>query len=194
MKNNNKLYILLGCFFFIFLTYEIMDSYGIFESNIVSDAESSLSKWQILINESEITGETNTFTIDEVFWLPNTGVVSGKAAPGLSGYFEIIIDPTGSEVSIEYEITLDFLNLGNDMIYITSVEDEDQTPLTLIDTNKYYGMIPLSEIVLNEVKTIKVELTWENDEGNNEVDSSYIGSSNPFLDIPISIKLSQYIG
>lgn len=188
-----KLYIFLGCFFLIFLTYEIVDSYGIFESNIKSDAESSLSKWQILINESQITGETNTFTIDQVYWEPNTGVASGKAAPGLSGYFEIIIDPTGSEVSVEYEITLDFLNLNNNMIYITSVKDENDVPLTLIDVNKYYGMIPLSNILLNEVKTIKVEFIWENDEDNNEIDSSYIGSSNPLLDIPISVKLSQYI-
>ncbi len=193
MKNNNKLYIVIGCLLLIVLTYEVIDTYGIFESNIRSDVESNLSKWQIMVNSEDITGQTNSFVIDEVFWESNTGVASGKAAPGLSGYFEIIIDPTGSEVSIEYEITLDFLNLGNDYIYITSVQDEDLEDLTLIDTNKYYGMIPLTEIMAEEVKTIKVEFEWENNEDNNEIDSSYIGLENPLLDIPISIKLSQYI-
>lgn len=193
MKNTKKPYFILGCLVLLFLAYQIMDTYGIFESNVGSEIENSLSKWQILVNSDDITGEISTFEIDEINWETNTGVVSGKAAPGLSGYFEIVIDPTGSEVSIEYEIYLDFLNLGNDMIYITSVEDSNKSPITLIDTNTYSGLLTLADIELGKIETIRVNVIWENDEDNNEIDSTYVGDESPFFDIPISIRLSQYI-
>lgn len=194
MKNISKKLFILGCLFFTILTYQVLDSYGIFESNTQSDVSSNLAKWQILLNGSNVTGEVNTFNINSLNWEANTGVLSGKAAPGLSAYFEIIINPTGSEVSIEYEITLDFLGLENDEIYLTSIKDHNGTPLTQIDTNKYSGIIYLADILLEEVETIRVDLIWDNDELNNEVDSEFVGQTNPMIDIPISVKLSQYTG
>lgn len=192
MHRSKKPLLIIAFLFLIILSYQILDSYGIFESDTSSDISSSIAKWQILVNGSNITGSTNTFNIDTVNWETNSGVAPGKAAPGLSAYFEILINPSGSEVSIEYEIFLDFLNLNNDKISLISIKDKLGNSLTEVDANKYKGVIGLEDVLQGNIEKIRVEFTWENDESNNEIDSSYVGQTNPLLDIPISIRLSQY--
>lgn len=192
MKKNKLFYLLICLVVLLLLGFQILDTYGVFESNITNNTSNDLAKWQILINGSNVTDQTSTFTINTISWNPNSGVASGKAAPGLSGFFEIIINPTGSEVSIEYEITMDMDHSSNSQIIIESVKDEDGTPLSLIDTNKYYGLITLDQIILGEIKTIRVDVVWNNDEGNNLIDSGYIDDINPVLDIPITVRLVQY--
>lgn len=192
MHRSKKPLLIIAFLFLIILSYQILDSYGIFESDTSTDISSSIAKWQILVNGSNITGSTNTFNIDTVNWETNSGVAPGKAAPGLSAYFEILINPSGSEVSIEYEIFLDFLNLNNDKISLISIKDKLGNSLTEVDANKYKGVIGLEDVLQGNIEKIRVEFTWENDESNNEIDSSYVGQTNPLLDIPISIRLSQY--
>ncbi len=183
--------------FFLFLVLSfliILESYGLFEVNTESPVVSDLAKWQIAINYSNITGENQTFLIPQVNWLANDKVSPGKAAPGSSGYFEIIIDPTGSEVAIEYEIELDFANLNNDKIYISSVLNKYGQPVTLNLEGNYIGVISLTNVLNTETDIIRVNFVWANDEYNNEIDSDFVGMENAFLDVPITIRLSQYTG
>lgn len=183
--------------FFLLLALSLMailESYGLFEINTQTPVEGDLAAWQIALNSKNITGVSQTFLIPSVNWAANNKVVPGKAAPGTSAYFEIIINPSGSEVSIEYEITLDFANLNNDKIAIISViNNYGQLALPNQEGN-YVGVIPLSRVLNNETEIIRVNFAWVNDENNNEVDSYFVGMENAFLDVPISVKLSQYIG
>lgn len=194
MHRPKKGFLIVAFLFLIVLTYQILDTYGIFESNTSTAVYSDIAKWQILVNGSNITGETNTFNISNVNWETNSGVLPGKAAPGLSAYFEILVDPTGSEVAIEYEIFLDFLNLNNNQINIISVKDKMDNPIDQIDVNKYVGVIGLNDVLQGNIEKIKVDFMWGHDEANNNIDSSFVGESNAVLDIPVSIRLSQYTG
>lgn len=194
MKKRKWLIIISSFLFIALISYSIMDSYGLFETQIISPAESNLAKWQILVNTQDITGANNNFLIPEVNWASNPLVAPGKAAPGMSAYFEIIINPIGTEVSIEYEISLDFANLNNDKIYITSVKNKNGEELVQNEEGDYLGIISLLQIQNNETETIRVDFTWENDEDNNEIDSSFVAMEDAFLDVPISIRFLQYVG
>jgi len=194
MHRPNKGFLIIAFLFLVILTLQVLDTYGIFESNTSTDVSSNIAKWQILVNNSNVTGETNTFNISNVNWETNSGVIPGKAAPGLSAYFEIIIDPTGSEVAIEYEIFLDFLNLNNEKITLTSITDKLNNSLNEIDTNKYNGVIYLNDVLQGNIEKIKVSFSWENDDFNNEADSVFVNQIEPKLDVPVSIRLSQYTG
>lgn len=175
---------------FILLTFSILDSFGLFEINSKSNVVVDLAKWQIKLNSSDITGIPNTFLIPDVHWNTINGVKPGKAAPGGTAYFEIIIDKTKTEVSVEYEISMDFLHLNNEFIYITSVKNDQGVEISVTEDKKYIGLMPLNK----DVDTIRVEFMWENSEDNNEVDSVYVNNPNAFLDIPVTVVLSQYTG
>ena len=194
MHRPNKGFLIIAFLFLIILTFQVLDTYGIFESNTSTDVSSNIAKWQILVNSSNITGEINTFNISNVNWTTNSGVAPGKAAPGISAYFEILIDPSGSEVAIEYEIFLDFLNLNNEKIVLTSITDSSNNSLNEVDINKYNGVIGLSDVLQGNIETIKINFSWINDDSNNEADSVFVNQINPKLDVPVSIRLSQYTG
>ena len=98
----------ITCAIMIFVTiYEITNTYGLFESNINMNADSKLATWNILINDTNI-GKSETFTIDNFISEEDSTVASGKIAPGTSGYFNININPSTTQVSIRYDLTFDF--------------------------------------------------------------------------------------
>lgn len=191
MKKNFQL---IAFLFLIIIIYIFVDSYGIFESNIESNVKANLAKWQLLVNGSNVTGENSSFTINNVNWTSNSGVVPGKAAPGLSAYFEILIDPTDSEVAIEYELTLDFLALNNSAIYLTEIKNMDtNSSLTEVELNKYSGVIPLNKVLSGNLERIRVNFVWDNKEDNSSADSVYVNQPESKLEFPITLKLLQYI-
>lgn len=183
----------ITCAIMIFVTiYEITNTYGLFESNINMDVDSKLATWNILINDTNI-GKSETFTIDNFISEEDRTVASGKIAPGTSGYFNINIDPSTTQVSIRYDLTFDFSKLDN-LFTITKVEEKNGYNLIKTGPNTYSNVITLNEIKENKTNNIRVHIKWNNNEENNDKDTEIGLTENNTLNIPVSITVLQYSG
>lgn len=183
----------ITCAIMIFVTiYEITNTYGLFESNINMDVDSKLATWNILINDTNI-GKSETFTIDNFNSEEDSTVASGKIAPGTSGYFNINIDPSTTQVSIRYDLTFDFSKLDN-LFTITKVEEKNGYNLIKTGPNTYSNVITLNEIKENKTNNIRVHIKWDNNEENNDKDTEIGLTENNTLNIPVSITVLQYSG
>lgn len=183
----------ITCAIMIFVTiYEITNTYGLFESNINMNADSKLATWNILINDTNI-GKSETFTIDNFISEEDRTVASGKIAPGTSGYFNINIDPSTTQVSIRYDLTFDFSKLDN-LFTITKVEEKNGYNLIKTGPNTYSNVITLNEIKENKTNNIRVHIKWNNNEENNDKDTEIGLTENNTLNIPVSITVLQYSG
>lgn len=183
----------ITCAIMIFVTiYEITNTYGLFESNINMDADSKLATWNILINDTNI-GKSETFTIDNFISEEDSTVASGKIAPGTSGYFNININPSTTQVSIRYDLTFDFSKLDN-LFTITKVEEKNGYNLIKTGPNTYSNVITLNEIKENKTNNIRVHIKWNNNEENNDKDTEIGLTENNTLNIPVSITVLQYSG
>ena len=183
----------ITCAIMIFVTiYEITNTYGLFESNINMDVDSKLATWNILINDTNI-GKSETFTIDNFISEEDSTVASGKIAPGTSGYFNINIDPSTTQVSIRYDLTFDFSKLDN-LFTITKVEEKNGYNLIKTGPNTYSNVITLNEIKENKTNNIRVYIKWDNNEENNDKDTEIGLIENNTLNIPVSITVLQYSG
>ena len=193
--NKRSNWTLITSFLFLLLAFFVfVDTYGLFELNTEVPVAGNLAKWQILVNSQDIMGETKTFLIPTVNWETSSNVLPGKAAPGLSASFDIIIDPSTTEVAIEYELGLDFIEITNEKVYLTGVKNKSGVTILPNEDDKYVGQILLPAVLNNEPETLTVSFIWENDEDNNDMDSSFVGVKDAFLNIPITLKLSQYLG
>lgn len=193
--NKRSNWTLITSFLFLLLAFFVfVDTYGLFELNTEVPVAGNLAKWQILVNSQDIMGETKTFLIPTVNWETSPDVLPGKAAPGLSASFDIIIDPSTTEVAIEYELGLDFIEITNEKVYLTGVKNKSGVTILPNEDDKYVGQILLPAVLNNEPETLTVSFIWENDEDNNDMDSSFVGVKDAFLNIPITLKLSQYLG
>ncbi len=183
----------ITCAIMIFVTiYEITNTYGLFESNINMDVDSKVATWNILINDTNI-GKSETFTIDNFISEEDSTVASGKIAPGTSGYFNINIDPSTTQVSIRYDLTFDFSKLDN-LFTITKVEEKNGYNLIKTGPNTYSNVITLNEIKENKTNNIRVYIKWDNNEENNDKDTEIGLIENNTLNIPVSITVLQYSG
>jgi len=178
--------------FFTILTFTLLVStYGIFESGLLQGTSMKIAAWEITINESIITNEEKTFNIDNIIWNNSENVLSGKVAPGMDGYFDIVIDPKNTGVSVRYDVIydIDYLNEINTAFKITKVEEINGNKLVLTDKYTYTGIIDLG----NEKQTIRTYVKWEDMEDNGETD--YItGTTNTSFEIPIDVNVIQYLG
>ena len=167
-------------------------TYGLFHSDIGDEVEVDVADWVIKINNTNISnGETHQFTIDEVHFDGDSNVREGKFAPGTTGYFDLAIDASGTEVAVKYEILIDEDSFGNDFIKLTGVNLLSGNTFQKINDSKYVGVIPLEGRVVN---VIRINIEWENNEDNNEQDSLIGTQSNPDLEIPVTVNLIQYLG
>ncbi len=195
MNKNKKVLIItvLIIIIFIILIYAILSTFAIFRSKFTGNMKIDNATWKILVNSTDISSNTvKEFVIDDIEIDESQGVEPGKLAPGLKGNFNILIDPTETDVSIMYEIKFDTTDINSTNIRIDSVK-ETIAGNTLIQTNSntYVGIISLDDIKNNVTNNIQVTLFWY-DDGNKDIN---IGSiPNHKINIPVQVKVSQYLG
>ncbi len=181
-------FIFIGCLLFLLiLSFNI--TYGLFESNKDFNANMNVAKFNLFVNNNNIV-DTKSFNINNITVLNNENVLDGKIAPGVRGYFELILDPKDSDVSIYYEVSLDLKDVLNDGIILDGVES-DSGSLINVDKNTYAGVFTLDEIKHNVQKNIKIYFSWVN---NDEVLDDIKYADGLKCDIKTNVKASQYFG
>ena len=85
-------------------------TYSRYVVDTTSNIEVSFAKWQVLVNETDITdGTTTNLEITPVIE-ESSNVKANTIAPSSKGYFDIAINPTNIEMSFDYKLTLKLLN------------------------------------------------------------------------------------
>ena len=105
-----------------------------------------IANWNVKINNEDITNKT---TLSNVITLVPDSMkettTDNKIAPGKYGHFDLIINPTGTEVAVEYTISLDVTNLPQGIVLTNYEIIEDSIFQSFTDTN-IVGEINLSNI------------------------------------------------
>lgn len=194
-RNIKKFFVLLCICLVLVLIYKIIQTYALFQSEIPGVVELDNATWKIKVNKTEITkGIEESFVIDEINTTQSENVKPGKLAPGLAGNFDIEIDPMDTDVSIEYQITLDESSFQDSNFKIKSVQEVlENNTLNKIDDYTYSGLITLADINLGTKNLIRVEFEWENNEEYNDGDTEIGMKGNTQIGIPIQVRVSQYL-
>lgn len=191
-----KIILIIICIISILSTIIIfLSTYSKYSEDAEATMENQVGKWIIKLNNTDITqGISQDFLIQNIVIEENTNVIEGKIAPGTSGYFDIEINPAGTQVAVRYDITLNKENITNDEIQITSVSELNGNTLTRTAENVYTGIIPLADVENGNVNSIRISIDWNNNELNNENDSQTGNKANSVLEIPITVDVCQYLG
>ena len=200
-----KIWILVSLIMILFTTYEVAETYAKYVSETTATVDKQAGAWVIKINNIDLTsstGEVKNFSINSLSYNSGDYVLANKFAPSASGYFDIVLDPTGASVAIRYDLTIDFSELSDissEMSFdfackvVNGVEDRNALMRTAANT--YTGTISLDD-VKNEVSTTaRFYIKWEDDgTGTNDQADSALGVSGGTLSIPVSVVVSQYSG
>ena len=192
MKNRFKILIV---FILLAFSLSIMSStYSRYVADANSDVTLAFAKWQILINDEDITsGNSSNIDITPTI-VENENVAAGKLAPSSLGYYDIEIDASNVETSFNLNITLDNDDMADLKITGYSLNEEDEVEIEdgeisesfdLDDYDDGFGII-----------TIRIYFEWydsEDDEAMDDEDDTTYASTNEEITITTNLSFEQKI-
>ncbi len=181
------------------LTLGLMsNTYSRYVAGTSGNIEVKFTKWQILVNSNDITNENTTSIELTPVIEENTNVAKNTIAPSSKGYFDIDIDPSNTELSFNYKISLEILNEAIPDLMITKYallntthQEGDNIQTLNITDNQITGSLNINENAY-EPFTIRIYFEWfenENETMNDEKDTE-IGIKAASEDTTLQIKAS----
>lgn len=196
MKNKIKKYLWLIVIIFLIISIGfIFKTYALLESNGTGEASEDVGKWVIKLNGTDISNGINeNFVINNIIYTDNENVADGYIAPGRSGYFDIILDPSGTQVAVRYDIKIDLASTTYAPNVQFSINDLSGGNAILTAENTYSGVVDLNSIAANTTITLRLNLTWQNNESYDSQDSDLGTTKGNKISVPVNIRVSQYLG
>lgn len=185
----------------VFLLIAIIGgTYARYTSTASGTSTAAVAKWAVKINETDIVTE-DEFTINFTE-VENNDVVDGKIAPASTLYADLEIDPTGSEVAIDYSFQLGAITASEGDVptdlkisKVCKIDGGNETELTAID-GEYTGTIALKSqtTALAEDSKVKVRVyvEWQNTEANSALHTA-AGKLAPILTMDVTGTAKQHI-
>lgn len=163
----NKLKLLIVCFMLIILVSLMSNTFSKYVSSADGDLNVSFAKWQILVNNLDISDASNS----EILFVPvidsNNEVDENSVAPSSSGYFDIAIDPSNVALSFNYNISF-------------SIENDDIPDLMISE----YAILPVDDSPIEKISL-----------DNNIIEKDMIyDPENPFKPFTIRLFFKWYEG
>ena len=187
----NKKFVLLLAFVSLFLCIiTLQDTYAKYTSGVNETTNISIARWRILVNDYDVrTNSTTTNLITPVF-LGNENIASGVIAPTATGYFDIVVDSSGTDLSFSYDITITNTidSLVSDVVIKECTLNGNQID---INNNKITGTIALYD---QRVNTFRDFIEWNDGEGsvmNNQEDTSTTLDENPVAKVNVNAHFTQ---
>lgn len=178
-------------------------TYSRYASRATVNSNLNLAKWKVVLsdgtNDYDISSQSQTFninaTLDEVE--SNSNVSAGKLAPGQVLSASLEVDPSDSQVAIDYLLnvgeisTTGFNSTSNIDVYkIVATVDGTSENMVLLDSNYRY-FENLTNVLNNKKVSFKICLKWT-DEGEDVADTANgINISN--ITIPVTVTARQHL-
>ena len=172
MKSDYKKYILFSIFLTLLLigggfTYY---TYAKYISSINSDAEVSLARWNITINNQDVSSGSQFSNIITPVFAGNANIAPNVIAPTAEGYFDVVLDVTNTDVSLRYEITTsENEDSAVDDLIISGYSIDGGQRQSIESNNENDGLMVDGTIAYDsqdkEIE-IRVYLKWNDDDEN----------------------------
>jgi hypothetical protein len=184
MKMKRVKVLLISVLLLTILSINLADTYGLFETKAKAETIMSVGKWNVTLNDTDITLKQKV-SFDDFVFTGSSHTEEGYLAPGSTGTFDLNIDVSECDTSVEYNLSFDTTKFEEHPNIELKILDEDTNEE--VSDGVLTGVIKLSDP--NKVKNIKIKIIWNDVEEYNENDSKLIGES---LDIVINSNFRQY--
>ena len=163
MLLNKKIVLLIACICLFLCIVTVQDTYAKYTSSVNETTDISIARWRILVNNFDIRSSSSTNNLITPVFAGNANIASGVIAPTATGYFDIVVDATGTDLSFNYNI-----NVSNSVD--SPVNDIIVTNCTLngsdvlVTDGVISGTISLED---QRVNTFRVYIEWLDGTGEN---------------------------
>ena len=203
MRKSKVRDVIIALIILVIALFFIAGTYARYASTGSGAGVVQVAKWAVKINTVDITQNSSfAVTFNEV---ANQYIVDGKIAPDGSLYADFVIDPTGSEVAVDYEFTLGTITSSTGTVpdgiavdRVCTVDGTTETDLTADSSGKYVGTIELASqnaaLSSTESVTVRVYIKWTNSDAAARITSdTTAGVTPPTLTMQVTGTAKQHI-
>lgn len=193
MSKKKRFILFLAIASLFFSMNMVQKTYAKYVTTSNGEANLNIARWDIVVNDEHIKNKEELSADITPQYIENPNVAEGVIAPGSIGYFDITIDPTNTDVSFDFEISIDN-------------EESDVTDLKLlkyyIDSEDNIKDAEENEVIFDSInindkkaKTVRIYVIW--DESTNEtmdnIKDSEVGhaSENKKASVNVNLKFKQ---
>ena len=159
---NKKVYIILaGAIIFLSITvFLIHDSYAKYLTALNETTNIRVARWRILVNNNDIRSNSSANAVVTPVFYQNSNIANGIIAPTSEGYFDLIIDSSGADVSFEYslDVSVNSTSAVRDLV-VTGYKIDNGSVVNTIETPLIEDSILYSSGITS--RTIRVFIKWD---------------------------------
>ena len=173
-------------------------TYSRYISNATVNASVDIAKWSIKLNDTDISTAPTTKQVALNF-VENDFVKTETLAPGTKATFDVVLDPTGSEVAVDYTINIDTANVtgianSSSNIAVTGAKyvlDGQEEQTASVDGTDVVINESLADVTAGKKVTITVTLEWV-DAMQDAADTAN-GVAGGTITVPVTVTAAQHI-
>lgn len=168
MKTKKKIIFFVALIALFYCVTFMQDTYAKYISSATENAELTIARWSILINNQDVVNQSNfTDTITPIFD-GTTNIKSDVVAPTAQGYFELVLNGENTDVSFQYTIGID----------TTDCEVADLKIVSYVIGNTTYtfsGSNVVGNMLLTDAsrtQTIRFNVEWDDNAATQTMDNA----------------------
>ena len=185
--------------FILFLLVAIIGgTYTRYTNSASGNATIDIAKWSVKINNTDMKDITGDLTVP-LEYVANAKVSANKIAPSGSATFTLVIDPSGSEVAIDYSLSVGAITGLTDSgskLELTSVtytvQGGSAQTITPGGTAVEFTEA-LADVTAGKTVTVVGTVTWDNDSDNRSAADTANGWADVSPTASVSITAKQSI-
>lgn len=158
MTKQRKIKISIAVIALIICISQISQTYAKYLETKTGDTDFNIAKWQILVNDKDITEATTMSSLITPVYLENENVAKNVIAPGTEGYFDLDINAEKNQVSFQYNINA--TNSENSSVTDLKITGYQLNNSTLVNTNESEIKGTINQSETNKKLTIRIYFKW----------------------------------
>ncbi len=185
MKFKRKMLFFVALISLFYCVTFMQDTYGKYLTSAEANAELTIARWSILVNNQDIVNNSNFSEVVVPTFTGTSNINSNVIAPTSTGTFDLLINANDTDVSFTYTIDLDTTDCA--------VTDLEITGYTLNGNYYTYDCSSISNDILltdtNKTVTITFNVEWKDGTGetmNNAADTQASKQGTAAFDINVN--------
>ena len=176
----------------------ISGTYSRYTNTAAGTATLDIAKWSVKINDTQMSEIASGALPVNLTYSDNEFVSANKIAPGRSATFTLVLDPTGSEVAIDYTVAIGAVtgltNTGSAFALTGATYTVGDGTAQNATITSGAGAITftedLADVVAGKTVTVVGTITWDN--ASNAADTAN-GLADPDPTVAVSVTAQQHI-
>ena len=172
MKGNKKILVIAVLLLLISVTFS---TYAIYRSSATGNGSVNAANWNVSIKGTAIDSANFDFGYSDITWTTNPGK-NNTIAPGATGYIEIPVVATGSEVDVLLTASITGASL----------------PTGMTATIDGGGSQTITYNASSMTANVRINIEWTGtDEDTTEKDGTDLAAEGTALSIPVTLTAQQ---